>query len=357
MEAFTRTPGAPPRLTDNFLFNSFGWEETHPKGSEPGRLRFFPPKLREPFACLVLGRWPPASLPPPGGGWGCVLSLSISSGFHPEAYWFLMFSISLSKGLISILQHHFQDNSSDRFSRHVLPSLQGVTHFWWQWIDYKETGGECSAFWRLTRIWWGLASSLRKHHLLSFPSCPSIRNENDGHFWLNFQLVLNLNYSLLRAVSHRKFTSELCYVIKHPGGSFEFRKERPLSWETHNHRQIGTTGHPVGSSEVSWPLSSPAAIMGELVEASLRVARSLLGVTLCLLGVAVNCVLWSNTASTADSHNYRKPWGLLGCVRWMPQTVWGAKFRQPHYLAHCDQALSPTKMKHKYFSSLSAFNF
>ena len=254
----------------------------------------------------------PPSHPLVGEGVGCVLSLSISSGFHPEAYWFLLFSISLSKGLISILQHHFQDNFSDQFSRHVLPSLRGVTHFWWQWIDYKETGGECSAFWRLTRIWWGLGSSLRKHHLLSFPSCPSIRNENDGHIWLNFQSVLNLNYSLLRAVSPRKFTFELCYVINHPGDSFGFKKEKFLSWEACNRRQTGTTGHPTGTSEVSWPQSSPEAIMGELVEASLRVAWSLLGVTLCLLGVAVNCILWSNTASTADSHNHRKPWGLLG---------------------------------------------
>lgn len=316
------------------------------------RLRFFPPKIREPFACLVPGRWPPAS--PPARGLGAVfclcpfplVSILRLTDISCSAFLFLKVSFPFYSIIFRTIQ----------FSRHVLPSLRGVTHFWWQWIDYKETGGECSAFWRLTRIWWGLGSSLRKHHLLSVPSCPSIRNENDGHIWLNFQLVLNLNYSLLRAVSHRKFTSELCYAISHPGGSFEFRKERPLSWETHNRRQTGTTGHPLGSSEMSWPLSSPAAIMGELVEASLRVAWSLLGVTLCLLGVAVNCILWSNTASTADSHNHRKPWGLLGCVWWMPQTVWGAKFRHPHYLAHCDQALSATKMKHKYFSSLSAFN-
>lgn len=106
---------------------------------------------------------------------------------------------SLSKGLISILQHYFQDNVFDQFSSHVLPSLRGITHFWWQWIDYKETGGECSAFWRLTRIGWGLDSSLTKHCLPSFPSCPTQGMKRMGLFdsgfspeWLFCQSVLNL---------------------------------------------------------------------------------------------------------------------------------------------------------------------
>lgn len=125
-------------------------------------------------ASLVLRPWPAAS------SRAHLSSLSISSAFSPEAYWFLMFSISLSKGLISILQHHFRDNFSDQFSRRVLPSPRGVTHFWWQWIDYKETG-ECSAFWRLTRIRWGLDSSLMKQYLLNVSACSSIRNENDEY--------------------------------------------------------------------------------------------------------------------------------------------------------------------------------
>lgn len=108
MEAFTRTPGAPPRLTDNFLFNSrekrltqrgpnlWGWDSSHLRSENH----------------LHVWSWDADLLHPPSpGACGCVLSLSISSCFHPEAYWFLMFSISLSKGLISILQHHFQDNS------------------------------------------------------------------------------------------------------------------------------------------------------------------------------------------------------------------------------------------------------
>jgi hypothetical protein len=36
------------------------------------------------------------------------------------------------------------------------------------------------SFWRLTGIRWGLDSSLMKHCLLRFPSCPCIK-ENDGH--------------------------------------------------------------------------------------------------------------------------------------------------------------------------------
>lgn len=38
-----------------------------------------------------------------------------------------MFSTSLSKGLISILQHHFQDNFSDQFSRRFSPPFE-VSH-------------------------------------------------------------------------------------------------------------------------------------------------------------------------------------------------------------------------------------
>lgn len=41
------------------------------------------------------------------------------------------------------------------------------------------------AFWRLTRIRWGLGSSLMKHYLPSFPSCLNIRNECEGHIWLS----------------------------------------------------------------------------------------------------------------------------------------------------------------------------
>ena len=165
-----------------------------------------------------------------------------------------MFSISLSKGLISILQHHFQDNFSDQFSRHVLPFLRGVTHFWWQWIDYKETWGEYSAFGRLTRIWWGLGSSPRKHQLLSFPSCPSIRNENDGHIWLRFLVSLEHEWlTTVSSISQKVYIRALLQWLTILGAVLGLAKKGLYSGRPLNHRQIGSAGQPRVSPKVSWP--------------------------------------------------------------------------------------------------------
>lgn len=206
-----------------------------------------------------------------------------------------MFSISLSKGLISILQHHFQDNFSDQFSRHVLPSLWGVTHFWWQWIDYKETGGELSAFWRLTGIRWDLVSGFMKLYLPNFPSCPSLRNENDGHIWA-FLHTCGFSVSLepgeVLVVSHRKFTLCLVIIADYPGGCFGVCKEDSVqgrssisvkgdSWSPYHLTRGVLTSHssPVSSIErVKWGLCQSQALE-------------------YLPGVAINFLLWPNTAS------------------------------------------------------------
>lgn len=120
VEAFTRTPGAPLGLTENFLFDSgekkltqrglnlWDWVSSHRRSENHSHVCF----------------WDAGLLHPPRA---CFLCLSASSDFHSGAYWFLMFSTSLSKGLISILQHHFQDNFSDQFSRRFSPPFE-VSH-------------------------------------------------------------------------------------------------------------------------------------------------------------------------------------------------------------------------------------
>lgn len=224
MEAFARTPGVLQRLTDNFLFNS-GEKRLTQSGLNLGELL---PTVGQ-RTISTSGPGTLTSCIPPRA---CFPSLSISSGFHPEAYWFLMFSISLSKGLISILQHHFQDNFSDQFSRHVLPFLRGVTHSWWQWIDYKETWGECSAFWRLARIWWGLGSSPRKHQLLSFPFVPQCK---EWKRWAHLTELSSQPWTWMTHYCEQYLTESLhpsfATVINYPGGCFGFNKERPLFWE------------------------------------------------------------------------------------------------------------------------------
>lgn len=144
-----------------------------------------------------------------------------------------MFSSSLSKGLISILQHHFQDNFSDQFSRHVLPSLLGVTHFWWQRIDYKETEESVQRF----GGWLELDEVRLQSHETLFPELPfmpHIRNEYDGHSWLSLfsewlfcQSWTWWNVNDVSQSLHLSFVM----VINYPGDHSAFSKNRLVSWE------------------------------------------------------------------------------------------------------------------------------
>lgn len=104
LEAFTRTLGRLLKLTDFLLFLFWG-EWTHPKGPSAVRLSFFPLKVGRPFPPLVLEHWPAAS---PQGRLPASHLSPFPLVFVLRLYWFLMFSISLSKGLISILRIIFR---------------------------------------------------------------------------------------------------------------------------------------------------------------------------------------------------------------------------------------------------------
>lgn len=145
------------------------------------------------------------------------------------------------------------------------------------------------------------------------PECPFMPQHKEWKWWAyltELQLVLNLNYSLLRAVSHRKFTSWALLCNQPSWGLFWIWKRKTFVL---GNPQSQTNQDNWSPYRLIWDVltsEQPSSHNGRLVEASLRVAWSLLGVTLCLLGVAVNCILWSKHGFTADSHNHRKPWGL-----------------------------------------------
>lgn len=126
VEAFTRTPGAPPRLTDNFLFNSrekrltqrglnlWGWDSSHLRSENHLHVWSWDDDLLPPSHPLVVGG---------GDGWAVfclcpfpLVSILRLTDFSCSAFLFLKVSFpfySIIFRTISLIS--FQDMSSPPF--------------------------------------------------------------------------------------------------------------------------------------------------------------------------------------------------------------------------------------------------